>query len=108
MERSCKTGISAFGKAYINPAAAPEAVKTELVKINKQQNDIIRFIWNYEEKKLNPMLRTNYSIAIKFDTVVGSLSEKIDLEITILKDNLVNVLKKLDEYLGKVATAINN
>ncbi|MDR1582669.1 MAG: clindamycin resistance transfer factor BtgA [Prevotellaceae bacterium] len=95
-------------KANINPADAPESVKSELAKINKRQDDIIRFIRNYEEKELNPMIRTSHSIAIKFDTVVNSLSEKVDLEITTSKDNLVNVLKKLDEHFGKVVTAINN
>jgi hypothetical protein len=95
-------------KAHINPADAPESVKSELAKINKRQDDIIRFIRNYEEKELNPMIRTSHTIAIRFDTVVGSLSEKVDLEITTSKENLVNVLKKLDEHFGKVATAINN
>jgi len=48
----------AFGyidKAHINPADASESVKSELAKINKRQDDIIRFIRNYEEKEL--MLR---------------------------------------------------
>ena len=50
-------------KAHINPADAPESVKTELAKINKRQDDIIRFIRSYEEDKLNPMIRTSHSIA---------------------------------------------
>ena len=95
-------------KAYINPADAPESVKSELAKINKRQDDIIRFIRNYEEKELNPMIRTSHMIAVKFDTVVKSLSEKVDLEIKTSNENLVNVLKKLDEQFGKVATVINN
>ena len=36
----------AFGyidKAHINPSETPESVKSELAKINKRQNDIIRF-----------------------------------------------------------------
>lgn len=57
-------------KAHINPADAPESVKTELSKINKRQDDIIRFIRNYEEEKLNPMIRTSHTIAVRFDTAV--------------------------------------
>ena len=95
-------------KAHINPADAPESVKSELSKINKRQDDIIRFIRKYEEDQLNPMIRTSHSIAVKFDTVVKSLSEKVDSEIKTSNENLVNVLKKLDEQFGKVATVINN
>ena len=95
-------------KAHINPADAPESVKSELAKINKRQDDIIRFIRHYEEKELNPMIRTSHSIATKFDTVVKSLSEKVDLEIATSSESLVNVLKKLDEQFVKVANVINN
>lgn len=95
-------------KAHINPADAPESVKSELSKINKRQDDIIRFIRNYEETELNPMIRTSHSIAIKFDTVVKTLSENVNLEIKNSKDNLINVLKKLDEQFGKVVQVVNN
>lgn len=101
----------AFGyidKAHINPADVPESVKSELAKINKRQDDIIRFIRKYEEDQLNPMIRTSHTIAVKFDTVVKALSEKVDLEISSSKDILVNVLKKLDEHFGKIAVVINN
>ena len=95
-------------KTHINPADAPESVKSELGKINKRQDDIIRFIRNYEEDKLNPMIRTSHSIAVRFDTTVKALSEKVDLEIATSKDNLLNILKKLDEHFGKIAVVINN
>lgn len=95
-------------KAHINPADAPESVKSELSKINKRQDDIIRFIRHYEEEQLNPMIRTSHSIAVKFDTAVGILTEKVNSEISTSKDNLVNVLKKLDEHFGKIAVVINN
>lgn len=95
-------------KAHINPADAPESVKTELAKINKRQDDIIRFIRKYEEEKLNPMIRISHSIAVRFDTVVKALSDNVDLEIQNSKDTLVNVLKKLDEHFGKIAVVINN
>lgn len=94
-------------KAHINPADAPESVKSELAKINKRQDDVIRFIRKYEEDQLNPMIRTSHSIAVKFDTIVGNLSEKVDLEISTSKENLVNVLKKLDEHFGKLATPLS-
>lgn len=95
-------------KAHITPADAPESVKSELTKINKRQDDIIRFIRHYEEKELNPMIRTSHSIAVKFDATVGSLSQKVDTEINNSKENLINILKKLDEQFGKVANVINN
>ncbi len=95
-------------KAHINPADAPESVKSELSKINKRQDDIIRFIRHYEEEQLNPMIRTSHSIAVKFDTAVGILTEKVNSEINTSKENLVNVLKKLDEHFGKIAIVINN
>ena len=52
-------------KACINPSEAPESVKSELSKINKRQDDIIRFIRHYEEEQLNPMVRTANSIAVR-------------------------------------------
>ncbi|MDL2277163.1 clindamycin resistance transfer factor BtgA [Parabacteroides sp. OttesenSCG-928-G07] len=95
-------------KAHINPADAPESVKSELSKINKRQDDVIRFIRHYEEEKLNPMIRTSHSIAVRFDTAVKTLSENVDLEIKNSKENLINVLKKLDEQFGKVVQVVNN
>jgi len=103
-----KLAFQYLEKAHINPADAPESVKSELAKINKRQDDIIRFIRHYEEEQLNPMIRTSHTIATKFDTIAGTLSKKIDLEITTSNENLVNVLKKLDEQFSKVATVINN
>ncbi|KAA6307211.1 hypothetical protein EZS27_041121, partial [termite gut metagenome] len=46
-----------INKACINPSEAPESTKAELAKINKRQDDIIRFIRHYEEEQLNPMIR---------------------------------------------------
>ena len=95
-------------KAHINPADAPESVKSELSKINKRQDDVIRFIQKYEEDQLNPMIRTSHSIAVRFDSIVKTFSDNVDLEIKNSQDNLINVLKKLDEHFGKVAEVINN
>lgn len=103
-----KLAFRYIDKAHINPAEAPESVKSELSKINKRQDDIIRFIRHYEEEQLNPMIRTSNSIAVKFDTVVNIISEKLNLEIANSKDTLVNVLRKLDEQFGKVAEVITS
>ena len=50
-----KLAFRYMDKASINPAEAPESVKSELAKINKRQDDIIRFIRNYEKKELQAM-----------------------------------------------------
>nr|DAQ37406.1 MAG TPA: hypothetical protein [Caudoviricetes sp.] len=62
-----RLAFSYIDKACINPSEAPESVKSELAKINKRQDDIIRFIRHYEEEQLNPMVRTANSIAVRFD-----------------------------------------
>lgn len=72
-------------KANMNPADAPEFVKSELFKVNERQDGIIRFIRNYEEEEFAPMVCTSHSIVVEFDTVVGGLSKKIDLEIATSK-----------------------
>lgn len=64
-------------KANINPSEAPESTKAELRKINKRQDDIIRFIRHYEEEQLNPMIRTSNSIASRFDKIVKSMEDII-------------------------------
>lgn len=101
----------AFGyidKASINPAEAPESVKTELSKINKRQDDIIRFIRHYEEEQLNPMIRATNSIAVRFDTISKALETLI---ISLLEKNLDTynaVLQRISEQFGKHADIINN
>jgi len=72
-----KLAFQYLEKANINPADAPESVKSELAKINKRQDDIIRFIRNYEETQLNPMIRTSHSIATKFGSIAKSLETLI-------------------------------
>ena len=51
----------------------PNRSKPNLTKINKRQDAIIRFIRNYEEKELNPMIRATNSIAVRFDSIVKAL-----------------------------------
>ena len=103
-----KLAFRYLDKANINPNDVPESVKAELTKINKRQDDIIRFIRHYEEEQLNPMIRTSNSIAVKFDAVAKTISESLDSEIANSKDTLVNVLSKLDEQFGKIADVVTN
>lgn len=95
-------------KASINPADTPESVKSELAKINKRQDDIIRFIRNYEEKELNPMIRTSHSIATKFDYTAKSLETVIlsHFENSSVKQQAL--LQKLSELLTNHANVINS
>ena len=74
----------AFGyidKAHINPSETPESVKSELAKINKGQDDIIRFIRHYEEEQLNPMIRVTNSIALRFDVIGKTLETLMDKQL---------------------------
>lgn len=103
-----KLAFEYMDKACINPSEPPESVKAELAKINKRQDDLIRFIRHFEEKELNPMIRATHSIATKFELVVKTLSEKLDMETENSKNILIQVLKKLDEHFGRQAEVINN
>lgn len=95
-------------KASINPADAPESVKSELSKINKRQDDIIRFIRSYEEDKLNPMIRTSHSIATRFEKVVKELCELVASEISSSRELQDNALKKISETFSQHAGVINS
>ena len=100
----------AFGyidKAHINPSEAPESVKSELAKINKRQDDIIRFIRHYEEEQLNPMIRTANSIAIRFDTIVKTLETLILSQLESSREKQTAVLQKVSEQFSKHADVIN-
>ena len=95
-------------KAHINPADAPESVKSELSKINKRQDDVIRFIRKYEEDQLNQMIRTSHSIAVRFDSSVKEQKELITSEINTSRELQDNVLKKITETFNQHAGVINN
>ncbi|MDL2277129.1 clindamycin resistance transfer factor BtgA [Parabacteroides sp. OttesenSCG-928-G07] len=95
-------------KAHINPADAPESVKSELSKINKRQDDVIRFIRKYEEDQLNPMIRTSHSIAVKFDASVKEQRGLITSEINTSRELQDNVLKKISETFNQHTGVINN
>lgn len=94
-------------KACINPSEAPESVKSELAKINKRQDDIIRFIRHYEEEQLNPMVRTANSIAIRFDTIGKELQNLILSQLVASQERQTAVLQKVSEQFGKHADVIN-
>jgi hypothetical protein len=103
-----KLAFQYLEKANINPADAPESVKSELAKINKRQDDIIRFIRNYEETQLNPMIRTSYSIATKFDTIAQALEALILSQLEQNQDKYHSVLQMISDRFGKHADVINN
>ena len=101
----------AFGyidKAHINPSEAPESVKSELAKINKRQDDIIRFIRHYEEEQLNPMIRATNSIALRFDAIAKTLETRILSQQEASQERQTVVLKKLSEQFCNHADVINN
>lgn len=95
-------------KANINPADAPESVKSELAKINKRQDDIIRFIRHYEEEQLNPMIRTSNSIAVRFDNIAKELEALILSQLEQNQEKYHNVLHKISDQFGNHAEVINN
>lgn len=95
-------------KANINPADAPESVKSELSKINKRQDDVIRFIRKYEEDQLNPMIRASNSIAVRFDSAVKEQKGLLTSEINTSRELQDNVLKKITETFNQHAGVINN
>ena len=100
----------AFGyidKAHITPSEAPESVKSELAKINKRQDDIIRFIRHYEEEQLNPMIRTANSIAVQFDTIGKTLETLILSWLETSQGKQTAVLQKVSEQFSKHADVIN-
>ena len=95
-------------KANINPSEAPESTKAELRKINKRQDDIIRFIRHYEEEQLNPMIWTSNSIATRFDQIVKSMEDIIHSQLKTNQERQSNLLKILSEKFTGHADAINN
>lgn len=95
-------------KASINPSEPPESAKAELGKINKRQDDLIRFIRHFEEEQLNPMIRTTNSIAVRFETIVKDFGDMLAGEIETSRDLQNNVLKKLTEVFSQHAEVVNN
>lgn len=94
-------------KANINPADVPESVKAELSKFNKRQDDIIRFIRNYEEKELNPMIRATNSIAVRFDGIVKALETLVLSQLKKKQEKYNAVLERISDKFGEHADVIN-
>lgn len=103
-----KLAFQYMDKANINPSEAPESIKAELRKINKRQDDLIRFIRHYEEEQLNPMIRTNNSIASRFDKIVKSMEDIILSRLKANQEGHNNLLRMLSEKFTGHADAINN
>lgn len=103
-----KLAFQYMDKANINPGEAPESTKAELRKINKRQDDLIRFIRHYEEEQLNPMIRTSNSIATRFDSIVKSMEDVILSQLKANQEGQSNLLKMLSEKFTGHADAINN
>ena len=102
-----KLAFRYIDKANINPADAPESVKAELSKINKRQDDIIRFIKHYEEKELNPMIRATNSIAVRFDGIVKALETLVLSQLEKNQEKYNAVLKRLSDKFTEHADVIN-
>ena len=83
-------------------------MKSELAKINKRQDDIIRFIRHYEEEQLNPMIRTTNSIALRFDAIGKTLETLIFSQLEASQERQTAVLKKLSEQFCNHADVINS
>jgi len=103
-----KLTFTYIDKACINPAEAPESVKSELAKINKRQEDIIRFIRHYEEEQLNPMIRTSHTVASKFDTIVKTLETLVLSQLEQNQEKYHTILQRIGDKINEHANVINN
>lgn len=103
-----KLAFQYLEKAHINPADIPESVKSELAKINKRQDDIIRFIRHYEEEQLNPMIRTSHSIAVKFENIAKTLETAVLSQVEKNQERHNSILQTISDQFGKNADVINN
>ena len=97
-EKVVKLAFRYIDKVHINPSEAPKSVKSELAKINKGQDDIIRFIRHYEEEQLNPMIRVTNSIALRFDVIGKTLETLMDKQLMKTMPERKSVLRQ-ENYL---------
>lgn len=102
-----KLAFQYMEKACINPSEPPESVKAELAKINKRQDDLIRFIRHFEEEQLNPMIRATNSIAVRFDTIAETLGTLVlsQIEQTQAKNN--KILQRIADQFTRHIDAVN-
>jgi hypothetical protein len=102
-----KLAFDYLDKACINPSEPPESVKTELAKINKRQDDLIRYVRHFEEEQLNPMIRATNAIAARFDNIVKTLETLILSKIEQNQEKYNTVLQNINNALTQHANVIN-
>jgi len=103
-----KLAFAYMDKASINPSEPPESSKAELAKINKRQDDLIRFIRHFEEEQLNPMIRATNSIASRFDNIVKNLEILILAQLEENQKKQNTVLQIISDKINEHANVINN
>jgi hypothetical protein len=103
-----KLAFEYLEKACINPSEPPESVKSELAKINKRQDDLIRFIRHFETEQLNPMIRTTNAIAVRFDGIVKTLETLVLSQLEKNQEKHNAVLHRISDKLTEHANVINN
>lgn len=103
-----KLAFEYMEKACINPSEPPESVKAELAKINKRQDDLIRFIRHFEEEQLNPMIRATNSIAVRFDNIVKTLETLVLSQLERSQEKNNTVLHRIAANFTKHVDAVNN
>lgn len=103
-----KLAFEYMEKACINPSEPPESVKAELAKINKRQDDLIRFIRHFEEEQLNPMIRATNAIAVRFDTIAKTLETSVLSQIERSQEKNNTVLHRIADQFNKHVEAVNN
>ena len=103
-----KLAFEYIDKACINPSEPPESAKSELAKINKRQDDLIRFIRHFEEEQLNPMIRATHSIAVRFDGIVKALETLVLSQLEKNQEKYNAVLQIISNKLNEHANVINN
>jgi hypothetical protein len=103
-----KLAFEYMEKASINPSDPPESVKAELAKINKRQDDLIRFIRHFEEEQLNPMIRATNAIAVRFDTIAKTLETLILSQLERSQEKNNTALQRIADLFNRHVEAINN
>jgi hypothetical protein len=103
-----KLAFEYMDKTCINPSEPPESTKAELAKINKRQDDLVRFIRHFEEKELNPMIRATNSIAVRFDGIVKALETLVLSQLEKNQEKYNAVLQKISDKINEHANVINN
>jgi hypothetical protein len=103
-----KLAFEYLEKACINPSEPPESVKSELAKINKRQDDLIRFIRHFETEQLNPMIRATNAIVVRFDGIVKTLETLVLSQLEKNQEKHNAVLHRISDKITEHANVINN